>query len=118
MAGGRVECRAADIACNLYLGAAMILAAGLEGIAGKQDPGEPNTENMYLVEPTELKRRGIERLPQTLAEAVAEFEKDPLSRQVMGDKMYRAFIAYKKEEWRKYHTHISDWELKEYLRFF
>jgi glutamine synthetase len=118
MAGGRVECRAADIACNLYLGAAMILAAGLEGITGKQDPGEPNTDNMYLVEPDELKRRGIERLPQTLAEAIAEFEKDPLSRQVMGDKMFAAFVAYKKEEWRKYHTHISDWELKEYLRFF
>jgi len=73
---------------------------------------------MYLVAPEELKRRGIERLPQTLAEAVAEFEKDPLSRQVMGDKMFGAFTAYKKEEWRKYHTHISDWELKEYLRFF
>jgi glutamine synthetase len=118
MAGGRVECRAADIACNFYLGAAMVLAAGLEGVVEKLDPGEPNTENMYLVEPGELRRRGIERLPQTLAEAVAEFEKDELSRKVMGDTMYRAFIAYKKEEWRKYHTHISDWELKEYLRFF
>jgi glutamine synthetase len=118
MAGGRVECRAADIACNLYLGAAMILAAGLEGITEKRDPGEPNTENMYLVAPDELRRRGIERLPQTLAEAIAEFEKDELSRQVMGDKMYRAFVAYKTEEWRKYHTHVSDWELKEYLRFF
>ncbi len=118
MAGGRVECRAADISCNLYLGAAMILAAGIEGIVEKRDPGEPNTENMYLIEPSELQRRGIERLPQTLAEAIGEFEKDPLSRQVMGDKMYRAFIAYKKEEWRRYHTHVSDWELKEYLRFF
>jgi len=118
MAGGRVECRAADIACNLYLGAAMILAAGLEGIAERLDPGEPNTENMYHVAPDELRRRGIERLPQTLAEAVAEFERDPLSRDVMGDAMYRAFVAYKTEEWRKYHTHVSDWELKEYLRFF
>ncbi len=118
MAGGRVECRAADIACNLYLGAAMILAAGLEGIAERLDPGEPNTENMYHVAPDELRRRGIERLPQTLAEAIAEFERDPLSRDVMGDAMYRAFVAYKTEEWRKYHTHVSDWELKEYLRFF
>jgi glutamine synthetase len=118
MAGGRVECRAADIACNLYLGAAMILAAGLEGIVERLDPGEPNTENMYHLAPDELRRRRIERLPQTLAEAIAEFESDKLSREVMGDAMYRAFIAYKKEEWRKYHTHVSDWELKEYLRFF
>jgi glutamine synthetase len=118
MVGGRVECRAADIACNLYLGAAMILAAGLEGIIEKLDPGEPNTENMYHVAPEELRRRGIDRLPQTLAEAVAAFEADPLSRAVMGDKMFGAFVAYKKEEWRRYHTHVSDWELKEYLRFF
>jgi glutamine synthetase len=118
MAGGRVECRAADIACNLYLGAAMILSAGLEGISEDLDPGEPNTDNMYLVAPEEQRRRGIERLPQTLAEAVAAFEADPLSRAVMGDKMFTAFAAYKKEEWRRYHTHVSDWELKEYLRFF
>jgi glutamine synthetase len=39
--GGRVECRAADIACNPYLGAAMMLAAGLEGIREAMDPGIP-----------------------------------------------------------------------------
>jgi len=53
-----------------------------------------------------------------LDEAIDEFERDALSREVMGDAMYRAFIAYKREEWRRYHTHVSDWELKEYLRFF
>jgi glutamine synthetase len=118
MAGGRIECRAADIACNLYLGAAMIIAAGLEGIEEKLDPGEPNTENMYLIDREERRRRGIDRLPQTLAEAIAAFEADPLSRQVMGDKMFAAYAAYKHEEWRRYHTHVSDWELNEYLRFF
>jgi len=96
----------------------MILRAGLEGISEDLDPGEPNTDNMYLVAPEEQRRRGIERLPQTLAEAVAAFEADPLSRAVMGDKMFEAFAAYKKEEWRRYHTHVSDWELKEYLRFY
>src|SRR5260221_8508185 len=117
MAGGRVECRAADIACNFYLGAAMILAAGLEGIVEELDPGEPNTENMYLVAPDELRRRGIERLPQPLAEAVAEFEKDELSRKVNGDKMNLAFTAYKKEGGGTYHTHVSDQARTKNMRF-
>ena len=41
MGGGRVECRMPDIACNLYLAAAMMVAAGLEGIRDGADPGNP-----------------------------------------------------------------------------
>ncbi|HMD94609.1 MAG TPA: type III glutamate--ammonia ligase, partial [Trebonia sp.] len=59
LGGGRVECRAADSSCNPYLGAAMIFAAGLEGIREGLDPGEPNIDNMYLVDEGELARRGI-----------------------------------------------------------
>ena len=63
MGGGRVECRAADISTNLYLGAAMILAAGLEGIREGLDPGEPHTENMYEYSLDELMAMGIDTLP-------------------------------------------------------
>jgi len=48
LGGGRVELRAADISNNPYLGGALVLAAGLEGIQEKIDPGSPHTENMYL----------------------------------------------------------------------
>ena len=118
LAGGRVECRAADISSNLYLGAAMMLAAGLEGIREGLDPGEPHTENMYLVPDDELRRRGISWLPRTLDEAVDAFEADPLSRQVMGEEMFRAFADFKRREWIDYHTEVSDWELKRYLKLF
>ncbi|WP_051039754.1 type III glutamate--ammonia ligase [Synechococcus sp. PCC 7336] len=117
-AGGRVECRAADISTNLYLGAAMMLAAGLEGIREQLDPGEPHTENMYDCTLDELKVRGIEMLPRTLDEAVTAFAADPLSKTVMGSSMYRAFIDYKLNEWEEYHNHVSDWEIQRYLKFF
>src|SRR5262249_54836994 len=45
LGGGRVECRMPDIACNLYLAAAMMLSAGLEGIREALDPGAPHMEN-------------------------------------------------------------------------
>lgn len=118
MNGPRIECRAADISCNLYLGAAMMLMAGLEGIREKLDPGDPHRENMYLHTPETLKSVGIEHLPRTLGEAVDAFEADPLSAQVMGPLMFEAYVKFKRAEWVEYHTHVSDWEIARYLKFF
>jgi len=116
--GGRVELRAADSACNPYLGAAMCLAAGLSGIEEGLDPGEPNTENMYLASSRELKRRKISVLPRTLDEAVTAFEKDLLSKAVFGEAMFGSWVGYKRDEWLSYLNHVSDWERQRYLRFF
>lgn len=116
--GGRVELRAADSACNPYLGAAMCLAAGLEGIAEGLDPGEPNTDNMYLISDEERARRGVSMLPRTLDEATRAFRADPLSKAVMGEAMFKAFCDYKEQEWLSYLNHVSDWERERYLRFF
>ncbi|MGB3199938.1 MAG: type III glutamate--ammonia ligase [Nodosilinea sp.] len=118
MGGGRVECRAADISTNLYLGAAMILAAGLEGIRDGLDPGAPHRENMYTYSLAELAAMDIDTLPRTLGEAVEAFAADPLSEAVMGPLMYKTYIDFKTQEWEEYHSHISDWELQRYLTFF
>ena len=118
LAGGRVECRAADISTNLYLGAAMILAAGLEGIQQALDPGAPHTENMYNYTLPELDALGSDLLPRTLQEAIDAFECDPLSEAVMGPLMYHTYVDFKRQEWEEYHTHISDWEYQRYLKFF
>lgn len=118
MGGGRIECRAADIACNPYLGAAMVLAAGLEGIREGLDPGDPHRENMYLYSEDELKAMGVAWLPRNLEEAIDAFEADPLSRAVFGDLMFRSFVDFKRQEWREYHNYVSDWERRRYLKFF
>jgi glutamine synthetase len=116
LGGGRVECRAADMGNNLYLGAALMLAAGLEGVREKLDPGEPNTDNMYLVPPDEVRRRGISVLPQTLHDAIEAFAADPLAKQVFGPAMFDAYVGFKRQEWNEYHAHVSDWEMARYLR--
>jgi glutamine synthetase len=115
--GGRVECRAADISCNPYLGAAMILAAGLEGIREQWDPGQPNLVNAYTLSAEQLAERGIGMLPRTLAEAIEAFAADPLSKKVFGDAMFDAYVTYKRQEWESYHCAVSDWEQKRYLEF-
>jgi glutamine synthetase len=116
--GGRVECRAADISCNPYLGAAMILAAGLEGIRERLDPGPPNLVNAYTLTPEQRAERGLTMLPRTLDAAIDAFAADQLSRTVFGDAMFEAYVAYKREEWEAYHGAVSEWELNRYLEFF
>jgi glutamine synthetase len=118
LAGGRVELRPADSSCNPYLGAALVLAAGLEGIRERLDPGEPHRENMYMKSPQEVDALGVKVLPRTLQEAVDAFEADPLTRTVFGASLHDAWIAFKREEWSSYHNHVSDWERSRYLKFF
>ena len=96
----------------------MILAAGLEGIREGLDPGAPHTENMYTYSQSELAAMGIDTLPRTLSEAVDAFAADPLSEAVMGPLMYQTFVDFKTQEWEDYHSHVSDWELQRYLKFF
>ena len=116
--GGRVELRSADSACNPYLGIAMMVAAGLEGIRDQIDPGEPHLENLYFKSDEERLAAGIPWLPRTLDEAVEAFAADPLSREVMGDVMFDAWVEFKRAEWLSYLNHVSDWERDRYLKFF
>ena len=118
MGGGRVELRAADSACNPYLGAALVLMAGLEGIAQELDPGEPHGDNMYLKSEEELRALGITRLPQTLLEAIDAFDADPLSAAAFGPAMKQAWLDFKRDEWTSYINHVSDWEKGRYLKFY
>jgi glutamine synthetase len=118
MTSPRVESRAVDMATNPYLGAAMMLAAGLEGIEQELDPGDPIPDNMYLRTEDELQDMGVATLPRTLLEAVEAFDADPLSELVMGPALKQSYVELKKAEWWDYHNAVSEWELDRYLTFY
>ena len=118
LGGGRVELRLADPMCNPYLGSALVLAAGLEGIKENMDPGEPQRENMYLKNEEELKALGVSMLPRTLSEAVEAFAADPLSKATFGDEMFDAWVEFKRDEWLNYLNHVSEWEQNRYQLFY
>jgi glutamine synthetase len=115
--GGRVECRAADSANNPYLGAALVLAAGLEGIREGLDPGDPNRDNLYNLSEADLLERDIGWLPRSLGEAIEALEADPLARSVFGDAMFDSYVTEKRAEWDSFAAHVSSWESDRYLRF-
>jgi glutamine synthetase len=116
--GGRCESRNADGAVNPYLAAALVLAAGLEGIRENLDPGEPNEDNLYEIGDTERLARGIDFLPQTLQEAIQAFADDPLVEQTLGKELRDEFIKCKTIEWETYHLAVSKWEIDRYSDMF
>ncbi len=118
MGGGRCESRNADSSCNPYLAGALVLAAGLEGVAEALDPGAPQSENLYEHSDAELAARGVQPLPKTLAEAVQAFEDDPFTGRILGEELKREFITYKRAEWEEYHQTVSQWEIEKYARLY
>lgn len=118
MGGGRVESRAVDTSCNPYLAAALLLAAGLEGIEQELDPGDPIALNMYEQSDEQLRELGVSVLPRTLLEAVDAFRADPLCEQVFGTELRDSYAELKETEWWSYHNTVSDWEYDRYLTFF
>jgi glutamine synthetase len=116
--GGRCESRNADGSVNPYLAAALVLAAGLEGVREEIDPGRPNDDNLYEISEAERRERGIEFLPQTLRDAVSAFAADPLVERTLGAALRDEFIHYKNAEWEAYHLGISPWEIEHYSHLF
>jgi glutamine synthetase len=119
---GRVEDRTIDGSCNPYLAATVVLAAGLDGIENKLDPGDPNSGNMYTTSAEELSKRGVELLPANLLDATRELERDEVIRAALGrakDEDYvDYFVRVKRDEWARYHEQVTPWEIKEYLTRF
>jgi glutamine synthetase len=113
--GTRVEQRMPDPAANPYLALAVMLAAGLDGVATEADWREPVNENIWEMSHRERRRLRIDDLPHDLNEALDELEKNDVVREALGPHITRHFIEAKRQEWREYITQVSAWELEEYL---
>ena len=114
---GHFEDRTVSSGCNPYLTLAAYLAAGLDGIDKKMDPGQPNLGNMYQRSLNEVLRSGIKILPQSLWEAIEELRRDEVIKGALGV-IADDFIDLKVREWETYDQQVTAWEIKEYLTFF
>ena len=94
-ASTRLELRSPDSAMNPYLALAACLAAGLDGIKNHIELPEPVVQNIYAMDEETIKERGIDHLPETLGEAIDEFEEDVFLRNVLGDHIFYKYLAAK-----------------------
>jgi len=104
---GRFELRLADGAANPYLFQAAILAAGLDGIAVKADPGKRHDIDMYE---NGHKVRGVPRLPLNLLDALRAFGRDKVLKEALGAEFSAAYLKLKMKEWDSFVSHFSVWE--------
>ena len=113
-----IENRAADMTMNVYLALSITISAAIEGIENKIHPGEPTDQDLYNMSESEFKKLGIKRLPRNLLAAIEALKNDKLTDEVLGPVMKKSLLAYKNDEWERYHQAVTDWEVKEYLRLY
>jgi len=111
----RIEFRSPDPACNLYLAFAVMLAAGLKGVEENYKLPAPIEEDIYEMDEVARERAGITSLPGSLFEAIQEMEKSKLMRETLGDHIFDKLIHNKKIEWDRFRTHVSRYEIENYL---
>jgi glutamine synthetase len=111
---GRFEWRLPDAAANPYLATAGLIAAGMDGIAKRTDPGPACTDDLFEQPLAALRERGIGVLPQSLGESVDALERDAVLCEALGPSLAPEFIAAKRSEWITYARHVSDWEMQRY----
>src|SRR3954449_10529951 len=112
----RVEYRSPDPACNPYLTFALVLAAGMRGVEqGYELPAEADA-NLFEIDDDVLAKLSIDRLPQSLADALHAMEGSQLVHDALGEHIFEWFLRNKWREWRDYKTHVSDYEINRYLR--
>ena len=112
----RCEIRCPDGAGNPYLQFAVLCAAGLDGVRNKTDPGDPVELNVYHMSYEERKAKGIVSLPESLKEALEEFETSELMRETLGGTAFENFMTEKRKEWDLYRMQVTEWEVERYIK--
>ena len=106
-----LEMRAASGLSNPYLSAAATLAAGLLGIK----------ENLTLQPMTDGPSEDAAELkpfPKTLDTALDALAADSAMKDLLGEEFCHLFSTVKAFELDRFHEHITDWEVAEYLEIY
>lgn len=111
----RIELRSPDPMANPYLVNAVTLAAGLDGIEHKLElPPEATAETLKLTD-RQMVEAGYTPLPRSLKEALDVFEDSQFMKDALGEHIHSFFLKKKRDEWHKFESTITEWEIKHYL---
>jgi glutamine synthetase len=104
-----LENRAGEPTANPYLYMASQIISGMDGIQKKTEP-PPLSEEPYSED--------MPALPGSLMEAVAALKADSLFRERLGDAFVDYILMVKDSEIRRFLSHVTDWEHREYFEVF
>ena len=104
----RVECRIPGADANPYLAYAALLAAGLDGVERRLDPGPGFTGDAYA-------SKGLPQVPHSLPDAAAELERSAFARRAFGDAVIDHLLHFARSEQAVFDTRVSDVERERYF---
>jgi glutamine synthetase len=109
------ELKPSDPSSNPFLALGALLAAGLDGIAAKRDPGEPTLVDPDTLSDAERSRRGIRRLPMSLGEALDALERDEVLREALGEPLAREYLIVKRSEVQAFDGKDAAYEIDQHF---
>jgi glutamine synthetase len=104
----RIECRIPGADANPYLAYAALLAAGLDGIERRLEPGPAFEGDAYAA-------RDLPRIPGCLRDAIAELERSEFARQAFGDAVVEHLLHFARTEQDAVDARVSDVERARYF---
>jgi glutamine synthetase len=105
-----LELKPSDATGNPYLALGAYIHAGLDGIRNKLDPGAPTNVDPDTLSASTRRRRGLRRLPGSLAAALDELERDELLMEALGPLRRDAYLAVKRAEAAAFGAHDTAFE--------
>jgi glutamine synthetase len=109
------ELKASDSSSNPYLALGGLLAAGLDGVTRKLEPGEPVLVDPGALSEDERRERGIARYPTTLKAALDRLERDAVLMAALGPTLARAYLAVKRSEVEAFGREDAAFETKHHF---
>jgi len=110
-----LELKPSDPSCNPYLALGGLLAAGLDGIERKLDPGPATLVDPDTLSDADRAQRGIRRLPRALGEALDALEADEVLREALGEVLAREYLAVKRSEVQAFDGKGAAYEIEQHF---
>jgi glutamine synthetase len=104
----RIECRIPGGDANPYLAYAGMIAAALDGIENKTDPGPLFEGDGYMAD-------ALPRVPSTLNQAIVAFEASTLMRAALGDEVVEHLLHFARSEQQVFDKAVTDYERARYF---
>jgi glutamine synthetase len=110
-----LELKASDASANPYISLGGVIAAALDGIERKLDPGQPFDQDPGNLSDAERRKRGVRRFPEKASEALDELEKDTVLVAALGAPLATEYLKVRRAEANAYADKDDAFELEQHF---